>query len=253
MAPRGMARGRLVSSAALMVTTMLVIACGNTATTASTSSASSPTPTEISSTSPPQNIATEPIGTPWLYDPNASSAPPPLPEAPPTAAPTTLPVNLAYFGRLTGTMSQAINPHSDGNSDPGSFANPQGVTHQPTWTRCSTYVGSPDNLGNTRSFWEADIVGDVGGSHAALAIAIDTSQTHLPGTVLIKGRLSNPVAVLLFGPSGSQWFSRQGQYDDAQITVNPDMHSGQISVSVADVDWGHDDHVERITGGWRCA
>lgn len=188
-----------------------------------------PTPMAAATATPTLSSAPTPSAVPTPEFPPVSTLAPPPPAPPPVAA---VAENLMFSGALSGSMQQAVNPHSDAYADPGSSSG----DHAPTWTRCAFYKDTAD------TFWEADIVGDVSGSQVAVVIVINTSYTPLPGVD------QSDVVLNVYGP-GAHWGGVKAT-SDSRVTVGPDLHSGQISAGIPDRPYGNP--VLTVSGDWHC-
>ena len=173
----------------------------------------------------------------------ASPSARPTPKASPSPSP--LLEQLTFTGFLQGQMTQATNPSPPTPSQPSKIGE-----EFPAKTRCGAWS---DSFG---SYWQADIVGKVGGANWALSMSYDTSSSG-PTTFQITapaGYNSADANVWLLpstSPPGANWEAGFGA--TGSFTVSSDLRHGSIDVVLPGLTNDGTSTTIHVVGQWRCA
>lgn len=152
--------------------------------------------------------------------------------------------DLTFTGGLSGHMSSAINPKPFGNSQPSS----QGFEF-PNSTRCGEWS---DEYG---AYWQADIVGLVGGRAWALSLSYDTNMSK-PTTFQVNGKPGANdgdadawIVPSSFPTNTDSWYATYGA--SGSFTVAADFRSGSIDLVLPEGPTGSGTPIH-VRGTWRC-
>lgn len=148
-------------------------------------------------------------------------------------------------------MTTAKNPSPFTQSQPS----PIGAEF-PTKTRCGAWSDFPEN----DSFWQADIVGDVGNQTLAVSMNYVTSMTsqttlHITGPTITNEAEATVAVVQSTFPHGG-WSWNGGLGASGTFTVAADMRHGTIDVVLPGlfVEGTATPSVAiHVSGEWRCA
>lgn len=117
----------------------------------------------------------------------------------------------------------------------------------PTWTRCSIWS---DDLSNT-TFFEANVVGAVGGTDYTLSIVNEGLKQHpFPRTYSMDQTGFTPIDVTFTSVDGTRhWTGTSGA--EAVVTF-ADRASGSINAVLPDRPNGNSTQQVQVSGTWRC-
>jgi len=164
---------------------------------------------------------------------------------------------LTFTGFLNGRMATANSPAAFTHSPPSNAA------AFPTKTRCGKW---PDETFHIGSFWQADIVGDIGGRTWAVSLTYETSSNP-PGTFQISQfgpGYSDAGADVWLQPSTKDllfktlnWTLRDPNAPGTPVTlgaltVAQDQRHGSIDVALWGVTKDGAAATVRVSGQWRC-